>query len=81
MGRSYVIVEDRATAMREAGDVAMAAAEGAISDDELIELHDFVRDPRLVGRDKPIVYKSVGMSWQDLAVAGEVYRRVPQGRR
>ncbi len=81
LGRSYVIVEDRATAMREAGDVTMAAAEGALTDDDLIELHDFVRDPRLVGRDKPVVYKSVGMSWQDLAVAAEVYRRVPQGRR
>ena len=81
LGRSHVIVEDRNTALREAGDVAMAIAEGTLSDDDLIELHDFVRNPEMVTRDRPIVYKSVGMSWQDLAVAAEIYQRVPQGRR
>ena len=82
IARSHVIVEDKATALREAGDIVMAIDEGAITPDHLIELRDFVRNPGIVDRSKPIVYKSVGMSWQDLVVAGEVYERVPlSGRR
>ena len=82
VGNSHLIVEDRVTALREAGDIVMGIEEGAVSPERLIELRDFFDNPGLVGRDKPIVYKSVGMSWQDLVVAGEVYERVPHsGRR
>ncbi|RRJ86748.1 ornithine cyclodeaminase family protein [Gulosibacter macacae] len=80
MGRSHVIVEDKATALREAGDVAIAVAEGKLDPESLTDLQDFVRGVSLP-RDRPYVYKSVGMSWQDLVVAGEIYERVPTGRR
>ena len=42
-GRATVVVESRATALREAGDVVMAIAEGALDADALIELGSLVR--------------------------------------
>ena len=81
MGRSHVIVEDRATALREAGDVVMAIDEGKLSPDDLFSLREVIRGERQVPRDRPIVYKSVGMAWQDLVVAADIYERVPQSNR
>lgn len=81
MGRSHVIVEDTATALREAGDVVMAIDEGALDAESLIPVREFVLGTRSVPRDRPIVYKSVGMAWQDLVVAATVYDRVPQSNR
>ena len=45
--RGTVVVEDAATALREAGDVTPPA-------------------------DRPLVVKTVGMSWEDLVVAEAV---------
>ncbi|MGO1544687.1 MAG: ornithine cyclodeaminase family protein [Gulosibacter sp.] len=78
IARSNVIVEDVETAMREAGDIVLAAKEGAIDADSLIPMRDFVRGERKIDPSKPTVLKTVGMSWQDLVVAGEIYERVPK---
>lgn len=78
MGRSNVIVEDIDTALREAGEVALAVEAGLLSTDDLITVRDVVRGTAKIDRNKPTVYKTVGMSWQDLIVAGEVYARVPK---
>lgn len=77
IARSNVVVEDVETAMREAGDIVLAAKEGAITAEELIPLRDLVRGERKLDRSKPTVFKTVGMSWEDLVVAGEIYERVP----
>lgn len=77
IARSNVIVEDVATAMREAGDIVLAAKEGAITEDQLIPLRDLIHGTRQLDRSKPTIFKTVGMSWQDLVVAGEIYERVP----
>lgn len=77
IARSNVVVEDVNTAMREAGDIVLAAKEGAITAEELIPLRDLVRGERKLDSSKPTVFKSVGMSWEDLVVAGEIYERVP----
>lgn len=77
IARSNVVVEDVATAMREAGDIVLAAREGAITPEQLIPLRDLIRGERRLDSSKPTVFKSVGMSWQDLVVAGEIYERVP----
>lgn len=66
---ALVIVEDYETALREAGDIVMAVAEGHLSDGRLNTLSDLVtgkveRDPERIN-----VFKGTGMSWQDLAVA------------
>ena len=69
MARSQVIVEDRATALREAGDVIQPVNEGVLSADDLIDLADIVHGTIAVDTTRPRVFKCVGMSWEDLAVA------------
>ena len=69
LGRSTVVVEDVATALREAGDVVLAIAEGALTASDLLTMRDVVAGRAEVPRDRPLVFKSVGMSWQDLVVA------------
>jgi len=69
VGRSQVVVEDRATALREAGDVIIAIAEGHADAASLTPLAQIVRGEASVDRTRPRVFKSVGMGWQDLVVA------------
>jgi ornithine cyclodeaminase len=74
MSRATVVVEDRGTAMREAGDIVLALGRG-LSYESLVELSDLVQGRAAVDVGRPRVFKSVGMSWQDLVVAAEVVRR------
>ncbi|HNJ98837.1 MAG TPA: ornithine cyclodeaminase family protein [Ilumatobacteraceae bacterium] len=71
MHRAHVVVEDQATALREAGDVVQAALTAA----ELTSLGDVVMGQVRFTDDAPRVFKSVGMAWEDLAVATEAVRR------
>jgi ornithine cyclodeaminase/alanine dehydrogenase-like protein (mu-crystallin family) len=75
LGRANVVVEDVRTAMREAGDVALAATAGAIAEGDLVTIGDLVTGRASVDPSLARVYKSVGMAWQDLVVAAEVHRR------
>ncbi|SFP30714.1 ornithine cyclodeaminase [Geodermatophilus dictyosporus] len=72
LARATVVVEDVATALREAGDVVLAVAEGALSPGDLVPLRDVVTGTAAVPADRPLVVKTVGMSWQDLVVATAV---------
>lgn len=74
MGRSLVVVEDVGTALREAGDVVMAVAEGALDPRDLHPMRDLVRGEVVRADDRPNVFKTVGMSWEDLVVAEGVAR-------
>lgn len=65
MGRSLVVVEETETALREAGDVIRAG----LSADRLVPLRSLVTAAAQRATDRPNVFKGVGMSWQDLAVA------------
>lgn len=74
--RSAVYVESRAAARREAGDLLIPQAEGAIGPDHIAgTLADLV-DGRAAPPDPkaPRLFKSVGMAWEDLAVAVALYR-------
>ena len=71
MQRAHVVVEDVATAMREAGDVIRAG----LGAKQLTPISDVVTGRMAFADDAPRVFKSVGMAWQDLAVAAEVVRR------
>jgi ornithine cyclodeaminase/alanine dehydrogenase-like protein (mu-crystallin family) len=62
-----VVVESVATARREAGDVILAGTT------DLIPLAAVVRQEVTVPADRPRVFKSVGMAWEDLVVAAAVY--------
>jgi ornithine cyclodeaminase/alanine dehydrogenase-like protein (mu-crystallin family) len=75
MGRADVIVEDVGTALREAGDVVLAVREGHLHDDDLIPLVDIVRGKRVLSADRTVVFKSVGMSWQDIVVVEAIMER------
>jgi ornithine cyclodeaminase/alanine dehydrogenase-like protein (mu-crystallin family) len=76
VGRARVIVEDRDTALREAGDVVMAIETGALDADDLVGLTD-VAGEGVHAAGRPVLFKSVGMAWQDLVVASAV---MAQGR-
>jgi ornithine cyclodeaminase/alanine dehydrogenase-like protein (mu-crystallin family) len=66
--RATVVVESRASALREAGDVIGAVRAGALREGDLVTLAELVR-----GRDpapgRPRLFKSTGMSWEDGVVA------------
>lgn len=70
-GRSTVVVESRASALREAGDVVVPIAEGVLVATDLVTLADVVRGAG-VPADRPRLFKGSGMPWEDLAVAGAV---------
>jgi ornithine cyclodeaminase len=74
LGRATVVVEDVATALREAGDVVMTITEGRLSAADLVPMRDVVTGAVTLPADRPLVFKSVGMSWQDLVVAEAVAR-------
>jgi len=65
--RSTVVVESRASAMREAGDVIAAG----LSADDLVTLTELVAGAA-PAPDRPRLFKSVGMAWEDAVVAGAV---------
>jgi ornithine cyclodeaminase/alanine dehydrogenase-like protein (mu-crystallin family) len=72
--RATVVVEDPATALREAGDVVLALAEGALDPDALVPMSELVTGRTIAPSDRPLLFKSVGMSWEDLVVADAVFR-------
>ena len=69
LGRATVVVEDVATALREAGDVVLAIAEGSLGAGDLVSMRQLVTGEATGRTDQPLVFKSVGMAWQDLVVA------------
>ncbi|MGW6406149.1 ornithine cyclodeaminase family protein [Streptomyces vinaceus] len=75
--RAAVYVESRAAALREAGDLLVPEAEGAIGPGHINgTLSDLVagRMPAAGEQGCPQLFKSVGMAWEDLAVAVAMYR-------
>lgn len=62
-----VVVETRAAACREAGEVVQALARHAITPGDLIDVAELVRGTG--DRSGRRVFKSVGMAWEDLIVA------------
>jgi ornithine cyclodeaminase len=69
--RARVVVETRQAAAEEAGDLAIAMAEGAIGRDHVLaDLSEVVRGTRVRGSDEDItLFKSVGVAFEDLVVA------------
>ncbi|MEU9130012.1 ornithine cyclodeaminase family protein [Kitasatospora sp. NPDC048540] len=76
--RSALYTESRAGALREAGDLLMAFPAGwAPGAPMLANLSELVNDEAAVAFDRPRFFKSVGMAWQDLAVAAMQYEMSP----
>ncbi|HEY7619142.1 MAG TPA: hypothetical protein VH834_05180 [Solirubrobacteraceae bacterium] len=64
-GRATVVVESRASALREAGDVIAAA----IPESDLVTLADLVGGRATADPARPRLFKSTGMAWEDAVVA------------
>ena len=71
--RAQLVVEERSSALREAGDVIVPVHEGVIDPASLVPLRDILTGHTPVDRHRPRVFKSVGMSWEDLVIASAVY--------
>ena len=67
-----VVVEDRATALREHGGVVQAVAAGAIDEQRLLTIKDAME---LAPSDGIAVFAGVGMGWQDAVIADAVRAR------
>nr|WSX49266.1 ornithine cyclodeaminase family protein [Streptomyces sp. NBC_00974] len=79
--RAAVYVESRAAALREAGDLLVPEAEGAIGAGHIsATLADLVSGRTAGGAgaaaSSPQLFKSVGMAWEDLAVAVALFEAV-----
>lgn len=72
--RSTVVVETRESALAEAGDLLLAASEGAFAPGDIAaDLFELARSPLAAapGRDLTL-FKSVGVGFEDLAIARAV---------
>jgi ornithine cyclodeaminase/alanine dehydrogenase-like protein (mu-crystallin family) len=78
-GRATVVIESRASALREAGDVIQAIDAGALDANALVPLAKLVRGEARPAPGRPRLFKSTGMAWEDLVVAAAVHARA--GRR
>ena len=72
--RATIVVESRASALREAGDVILAIEAGATSPDELVTLAELVRGDARPDPARPRLFKSTGMSWEDAVIAATLAR-------
>lgn len=82
LARATVVVDTRAGALAEAGDIVQAIAEGAISPTHLVaDLAELCRGthPGRRDADEITVFKSVGWAGEDLAAAVLAYRRHASG--
>ncbi|MEI9978782.1 MAG: ornithine cyclodeaminase family protein [Edaphobacter sp.] len=68
--RGAVVVESREAAMKEPGDILLAKAEVTA------EIGELLSGASLDRRDRPVVFKSVGIAIEDIAAARLVYERV-----
>jgi ornithine cyclodeaminase/alanine dehydrogenase-like protein (mu-crystallin family) len=73
--RATVVVESRGAALREAGDVVLAIATGALEPDELVTLAELARGEAGRHPGRPRLFKSVGMAWEDAVVASALIAR------
>lgn len=81
VARGRLIVDSRAAALKEAGDVVMAMAEGFFGEEHIAaELGDVVSG-RARGRgadDQVVVFKSLGLAVEDVAAASLAYARAKE---
>jgi ornithine cyclodeaminase/alanine dehydrogenase-like protein (mu-crystallin family) len=74
VGRAQLVVEDTVVALREAGDLIIAIGQAVIAPASLVPMRDIITGQTPVDHHRPRVFKSSGMSWEDLVIAAKVYR-------
>jgi ornithine cyclodeaminase/alanine dehydrogenase-like protein (mu-crystallin family) len=73
-GCATVVVEARAAAMREAGDVIAAVRAGALDPEALVPLAALVRGGARATAGRPRLFKSTGMAWEDAVTIDALLR-------
>jgi 1-piperideine-2-carboxylate/1-pyrroline-2-carboxylate reductase [NAD(P)H] len=73
--RSDVVVEARASALRESGNLLGARAAEEWAEHPVANLADLVAGRVERHRDRPAVFSGVGMAWEDLVVATALQER------
>ncbi len=73
--RSDVVVEGRASAMREGGNLIPARSVEEWAQVPLTNLAELVRGGLVRRPGHPALYSGVGMAWEDIIVAGHIYAR------
>ena len=74
LARATLVVDSRAAAMVEAGDILLAMAEGHITADRIhAELGEIVAKPS-AGSGEITIFKSLGLAIEDVVAAGLAYR-------
>ncbi|HEY1723173.1 MAG TPA: ornithine cyclodeaminase family protein [Magnetospirillaceae bacterium] len=80
--RATVIVDTRAGAMKEAGDIVVPLANGTLKPEDVkADLYDLTRGhhPGRTSSDEITLFKSVGVALEDLAAAALIYRKKTGG--
>jgi ornithine cyclodeaminase len=73
VGRSFVVVEERESALREAGDVVCAITAGLMTPDDIAaDLTQVARRSVEVPEGGSRVFKSMGMAWEDAVVSARI---------
>ena len=72
--RSDVVVEGRASAWRESGDLIPARSVEQWQQISPVNLRELVRGELVRTPGRPCLYSGVGMAWQDLVTASLVFR-------
>ena len=72
--RAQLVVEDTGVALREAGDPITATGQGAVDPHFLAPMRNIITGQAPVDSHQLRVFKSSGMSWEDLVIAAQVYR-------
>lgn len=74
LSRAGIYVESLRSSLNEAGDIIQALASGAIAGPESLNtLADVVSGRVHAQEDRPAVFKTTGMPWEDLALAAAAY--------
>jgi len=73
VGRSFVVVEERESALREAGDVVCAITAGLMTPEDIAaDLTEVARGSVEPPESGSRVFKSMGMAWEDAVVSARI---------
>ncbi|MEU5952981.1 ornithine cyclodeaminase family protein [Streptomyces sp. NPDC047525] len=75
LSRGLVVAESHEVALRECGDIVLAVDAGAFDMGRLRTLGELVRGEAELTEDRPRLFKSAGMAWEDLGVGAAAYER------
>jgi ornithine cyclodeaminase len=78
--RADVVVEGRASALSEGGDLIPARSAEEWERHPPANLAELVAGSVQRRRDSPALFTGVGMSWEDLVIAGSAYERLGSQR-